>query len=139
MQMPTKWPTLTVSSSCVRATKGAPTAATLATAADVFKKSLRFMAVSGDRSGGPLSLMHHHAMGALRHCMRLRTQVSCEVLQMIKMRACCTWKRQDQSEAEVANETAKPRRSRLERLVAFGPTIPGNKARAVRIQIEFIA
>jgi hypothetical protein len=27
---------------------------------------------------------------------------------MIKMRACCTWKRQDQSVAEVANETAKP-------------------------------
>src|SRR5512133_1803169 len=49
--MPTKWPTLTVSSSCVRATKGAPTAATPATAADVFKKSLRFMVVSRDRSG----------------------------------------------------------------------------------------
>ena len=42
--------------------------------------------------------------------MHLRTQVSCEVLQMIKMRACCTWKRQDQSVAEVANETAKPKR-----------------------------
>jgi hypothetical protein len=26
---------------------------------------------------------------------------------MIKMRACCTWKRQDQSAAEVANQTAK--------------------------------
>jgi len=26
---------------------------------------------------------------------------------MIKMRACCTWKRHDQSVAEVANETAK--------------------------------
>src|SRR6266404_1187057 len=60
MQMPTKWPTLTVSSSCVRATKGAPTAATLATAADVFKKSLRFMAVSGDRSGGRQAILMHH-------------------------------------------------------------------------------
>jgi hypothetical protein len=47
---------------------------------------------------------------------------------MIKMRACCTWKRQDQSVAELANETAKPRRSGLERPVAFGPTIPGNKS-----------
>jgi hypothetical protein len=47
---------------------------------------------------------------------------------MIKMRARCTWKRQDQSVAEVANETAKPKRSGLERLVVFGPTIPGNKS-----------
>jgi hypothetical protein len=47
---------------------------------------------------------------------------------MIKMRACCTWKRQDQSVAEAANETAKPERSGLQRLVVFGPTIPGNKS-----------
>src|SRR5712671_5813010 len=110
MQMPTKWPTLTVSSSCVRATKGAPTAATLATAADVFKKSLRFMAVSGDRSGGgvkPFSCITH-AMGASRHCIHLRTQVSCEDLQMIKMRACCTWKRQDQSVAEAPTKRRSP-------------------------------
>ena len=60
--------------------------------------------------------------------MHLRTQVSCEDLQMIKMRACCTWKRQDQSLADVANETAKPKRSCLERPVAFGPTIPGTEA-----------
>src|SRR6266478_5551028 len=128
MQMPTKWPTLTVSSSCVRATKGAPTAATLATAADVFKKSLRFMAVSGDRSGGgvkPFSCITH-GMGASRHCIHLRTQVSCEDLQMIKMRACCTWKRQDQSVAEVANETAKPKRSGLERPVALKQTRPSS-------------
>jgi hypothetical protein len=26
---------------------------------------------------------------------------------MIKMQACCTWRRQDQSAAEVANQTAK--------------------------------
>jgi hypothetical protein len=44
------------------------------------------------------------------------------------MIACCTWKRQDQSVAEVANETAKPKRSGLERPVAFGPAIPGNKS-----------
>ena len=38
---------------------------------------------------------------------------------MIKMRACCTWKRQDQSVAEVANETAKPERTGLERPVVL--------------------
>src|SRR5437870_9540629 len=128
MQMPTKWPTLTVSSSCVRATKGAPTAATLATAADVFKKSLRFMAVSGDRSGGHPVIAQGgtkrfpcitHAMGASRPCIHLRTQVSSEDLQMIKMRACCAWKPQDQSVAEVANETAKPERTGLERPVVL--------------------
>jgi hypothetical protein len=54
--------------------------------------------------------------------MHLRIQVSCEVLQMIKMRACCTRKRQDQSVAEVANETAKPKRSGLERPVALKQT-----------------
>jgi hypothetical protein len=54
--------------------------------------------------------------------MHLRTQVSCEDLQMIKMRACCTWKRQDQSVAEVTNEAAKPKRSGLERPVALKQT-----------------
>jgi hypothetical protein len=51
--------------------------------------------------------------------VHLRTQASCEDLQMIKMRACCTWKRQDQSVAEVANETAKPKRSGLERPIGL--------------------
>jgi len=45
---------------------------------------------------------------------------------MIKMRACCTWKRQDQSVAEVANETAKPKRSGLERPVALKQTRPSS-------------
>src|SRR5262245_34001235 len=44
--------------------------------------------------------------------------------------ACCTWKRQEQSVAEVANETAKPKRPYHPREI---------KARAVRIHIEFIS
>src|SRR5262249_46192299 len=134
MQMPTKWPTLTVSSSCVRATKGAPTAATLATAADVFKKSLRFMAVSGDRSGGVERFSCiTHAMGASRHCIHLRTQISCEDLQMIKMRACCTWKRQDQSAGPVSGR-GRQQNGEAQAALPF----PEIKARAARIHIEFI-
>jgi hypothetical protein len=40
--------------------------------------------------------------------MHSRTQVSCEDPQMIKMRACCTWKRQDQSVAEAPTKRRSP-------------------------------
>ena len=72
--------------------------------------------------------------------MHLRTQVSCEVLQMIKMRACCTWKRQDQSVAEVANETAKPERSGLERPCCLRPYHSRTSERSTNLRLcEIVA
>jgi hypothetical protein len=58
---------------------------------------------------------------------------------MIKMRACCTWKRQDQSVAEVANEMAKPKRSSLERPVALKQTRPSSPPADLLIDGGYIA